>query len=83
LYISILRPTPYQPAAICKAKLYTNFKQLCQIYKRPELLQAGTYTEAKKQATDFQAAKNLMLKKFRKNGFGQWVQKPMEEGMFS
>lgn len=34
-------------------------------------------------ATDFQEAKERMLAKFKENGYGKWVEKPVEEEMFS
>lgn len=83
VFLCDFRAKPLQPPIICKANLYKMFKQLCTKYNHPELLKAATYSEAKNQATDFQNAKKLMFKKFRKSGFGRWVEKPVEEGMFS
>ena len=77
------RATPYATSRVSKGELYKSFKVVCQKYGRMDLLQADTYTHAKKMATDFQAAKELMFKKFRKSGFSRWVEKPVEEGMFS
>ena len=66
---------------VAKIKMYDLFKQTCQKYGRQDLLQAESYQKAKLMATDFQAAKNALYKKFRKKG--PRVAKPIEEKMFS
>ena len=64
--------------------MYTSFKEICKKFGKQELIQScGTYGEAKKLATDFQAAKEVMLKHFRAQGYSKWVGKPIEEEMFS
>ncbi|KAJ8298692.1 hypothetical protein KUTeg_022752 [Tegillarca granosa] len=66
-----------------KKNLYDSFKKLCQKYGLVHLLQAKNYHETKMMATDFQAAKSAMLQKFKENGYGHWVSKPIEEELFS
>ncbi|ESO83264.1 hypothetical protein LOTGIDRAFT_133731 [Lottia gigantea] len=68
---------------LCKKELYTSFRSVCTKFGLSDLLSAKTYLDAKKMATDFQAAKNVMLKRLKENGFSIWVSKPMEEEMFS
>jgi len=42
-----------------------------------------SYRAVKESSTDFQAAKAIMYARFRLNGFGKWVSKPLEEEMFT
>jgi hypothetical protein len=44
---------------------------------------ADNYHKAKLMATNFQQAKNVMLKKFKDQKMRVWVSKPTEEEMFS
>jgi len=62
--------------------MFIQFKQLCARFVRQDLLNIQTYTEAKLAAQEFVAAKEVMLKRFKDNGYGPWVSKPIEEKMF-
>lgn len=42
-----------------------------------------TYSAAKLSSTNYQAAKKLMIKKFKLSNMGQWVNKPVEEELFT
>ena len=77
------RVNPNGSSRVCKKFLYGSFKEVCKKYGRDDLLSADTYAKAKKMATDFQSAKKAVMTKFRKSGFSRWVEKPVEEGMFS
>ena len=63
--------------------MYDSFKQLCQKLDRQDLLSAATYNKAKMMATDFVAAKNVLVTKMAEYKYGPWVSKPVEEEMFS
>ena len=66
-----------------KRHLFNSFKKLREKFHRQDLQQAQTYREAKDMATDFNSAKQAMLKKFKENKYGKWVSKPIEEEMFT
>ncbi|XP_060559029.1 uncharacterized protein LOC132719290 isoform X2 [Ruditapes philippinarum] len=65
-----------------KHNLFTSFKSLCEKFGRQDLLSVNSYNEAKMAAQDFVSAKETMLRRFKENGFGKWVSKPVEEEMF-
>ena len=67
---------------VCKASLFTHFKQLCDVYDRSDLRDVTTYDAAKQSAQDFQSTKETLFRIFRKSGFGRWVRKPQEEKGF-
>lgn len=66
-----------------KKNFYSSFKQVCHKFGRQDLLMADNYHKAKLMATNFQQAKNVMLKKFKDQKMRVWVSKPTEEEMFS
>ncbi|KAL4225653.1 hypothetical protein ACF0H5_016342 [Mactra antiquata] len=65
-----------------KRNMFTQFRFICEKFGRQDLLNVSSYNEAKMAAEDFVAAKETMLKKFKANGYGKWVSKPVEEEMF-
>lgn len=70
------------PSRVCKAALYTSFKETAAKVGRQELINAETYSEAKKMATDFQEAKWKLFEHLRSLKYGSWVSKPLEQEMF-
>ena len=50
---------------------------------RSDLLSVESYQSAKLAALDYQATKQIMLKKFKSGGMGTWVGKPVEEELFN
>ena len=72
------------PSRLCKAMLYQRFRGICsKAEKLKYLLEFETYREAKERADDFQKAKEVMFKQFRKSKYGTWVTKPREQELFS
>jgi len=43
----------------------------------------SSYYEAKQAATEYQAAKESLIKEFQKTGLGMWVEKPIEQDQFA
>lgn len=70
------------PSRICKAALYTSFKEIGTKVGREDLVNVETYSEAKKMATEFQRAKQMMYEYFSSSKYGSWVSKPMEQELF-
>ncbi|XP_013411771.1 double-stranded RNA-specific adenosine deaminase [Lingula anatina] len=68
---------------LSKGELYKSYRNVCAKFNRTDLLQAGSYYEAKQMAAQFQESKQIMYQKFKKNKFGTWVKKPQEEKMFT
>ncbi|XP_022099466.1 double-stranded RNA-specific editase 1-like isoform X2 [Acanthaster planci] len=71
------------PSQLCKSALFAEFQRVAGLYGRDDLLQARTYHEAKGLAVDFAAAKAYMKEAFKKGGYGVWIEKPVEEELFS
>ena len=70
------------PSRVCKAAMYASFKEIAAKVGRQELVNAETYGEAKKMATDFLEAKIKLCDYFKSSKYGQWVSKPLEQEMF-
>ena len=71
------------PSQLCKSTLFAEFQRVAQLYGRDDLLQANTYHGAKAMAVEFEAAKKYMKESFKKGGYGVWIEKPIEEELFS
>ncbi|XP_029199446.2 LOW QUALITY PROTEIN: uncharacterized protein LOC114964269 [Acropora millepora] len=70
------------PSRVCKASLYESFKEIAAKVGRQELVNAESYSDAKKMATAFQEAKWKLFEHFRSLKYGAWVSKPIEQEMF-
>ena len=70
------------PSRVCKAALYASFKEIAAKVGQQELVNAETYSEAKKMATGFQEAKIKLFHHFKSSKYGPWVSKPLEQEMF-
>ena len=70
------------PSRVCKAALYTSFKEIGTKVGREDLVNVETYSEAKKMATEFQRAKQMLYEYFSSSKYGSWVSKPMEQELF-
>uniref|UniRef100_UPI00398F6751 double-stranded RNA-specific editase 1-like isoform X3 n=1 Tax=Pristiophorus japonicus TaxID=55135 RepID=UPI00398F6751 len=74
-----------RPSRLCKHALYSRW--LCLHGKLPFLLRSkqekfNSYYEAKQAATEYQGAKEPLIKEFQKSGLGMWVKKPIEQDQF-
>lgn len=70
------------PSRICKVALYAAFKETAAKLGHHELVNAETYCEAKKMASDFQEAKQKLFNYFKSSKYGPWISKPVEQEMF-
>lgn len=70
------------PSRVCKAIFFQSFKETAAKFGRQELVNAESYSDAKKMATAFQEAKWKLLEHFRSLKYGSWVSKPIEQEMF-
>ena len=75
---------------LCKSKLFAAFNGLYSLYrhkmpqgKKEEEVLPNNYSQAKEKAVDYQNAKKLLVECFAKNGYGNWVGKPVEQDQFS
>ena len=68
---------------VCKRSLYEEFRALCSMYSRKELLSAATYRDSKMAATEHQHVKDVLFKRFERLGYGTWVHKPPEVDYFT
>ena len=71
------------PSRLCKLELFRRFRDVVaksEIFKH--LISIESYREVKDAASDFQAAKKCMLKKFVTAKFGHWLRKPAEQDDF-
>lgn len=66
---------------ISKKNIFLQFKKLCSFRYRRDLLQLS-YGEAKREAREYELAKNYFKKGLRDMGYGNWVSKPQEEKNF-
>ncbi|XP_067844105.1 double-stranded RNA-specific editase 1-like isoform X2 [Heptranchias perlo] len=74
-----------RPSRLCKHALHNRWLRLHG--KLPFLLRSrqgkfNSYYEAKQAATEYQAAKESLIKEFQKGGLGMWVKKPIEQDQF-
>ncbi|NXA10288.1 DSRAD deaminase, partial [Sapayoa aenigma] len=67
---------------VSKRKMFTLFQQLCAKNNREDLLNLSVYSDAKKAATVYQAAKQSFFTTLEELGYGRWIRKPQEEENF-
>lgn len=67
---------------IAKLSCYSEFLSLCKLANRSDLVEGCDYQQVKCKATDFQKAKELLIKECFKKGYGLWMTKPQEEKKF-
>ncbi|NXS37186.1 DSRAD deaminase, partial [Pomatostomus ruficeps] len=68
---------------VSKRKMFTLFQQLCAKNNRKDLLSFSVYSDAKKAAKAYQAAKQCFFSMLEELGYGSWICKPQEEESFS
>ncbi|NXR89071.1 DSRAD deaminase, partial [Hypocryptadius cinnamomeus] len=68
---------------VSKRKMFTLFQQLCAKNDRKDLQGFSVYSDAKKAATAYQAAKQCFFSTLEELGYGSWIRKPREEENFS
>lgn len=66
---------------LCKAVLFQSFKDIAAKFG-VEHLSNLTYGEAKREAKEFQVAKEVLFNRFQQLGRGTWIRKPEEEEEF-
>lgn len=66
---------------LCKAVIFQSFKEISATFGLEHLAKL-TYGEAKREAKEFQAAKDVLFERFQQLGRGTWIRKPEEEEEF-
>ncbi|XP_067932536.1 double-stranded RNA-specific adenosine deaminase-like [Watersipora subatra] len=79
---SPFRTGPSGASRLCKYGFFYRFKQLAQTAKRGDLLNAASYSEAKKLNQRYQEAKSLLRDTLKNRQYGYWVTKPVEQELF-
>ncbi|NWH63564.1 ADAD1 protein, partial [Geococcyx californianus] len=68
---------------LCKVAMLSRFRSLAKKAERNDLLEVGTYLEAKIRAEFYQEAKNLLQSFLEQHGYGSWIVKSPEMEQFS
>ncbi|KFW00662.1 Adenosine deaminase domain-containing protein 1, partial [Eurypyga helias] len=68
---------------LCKAAMFSRFRTLAKAAERSDLLQVGTYYEAKIQSELYQEAKSLLQSHLEQHNYGSWIVKPAHIEQFS
>lgn len=71
----------HELSRISKKNIFLQFKKLCSFRYRRDLLQLS-YGDAKREAREYELAKNYFKKGLRDMGYGNWISKPQEEKNF-
>ncbi|XP_072434608.1 double-stranded RNA-specific editase 1-like isoform X1 [Chiloscyllium punctatum] len=75
-----------RPSRLCKHVLHSRWLRLhgkLPFLNRSKQEKFTSYYEAKQAATEYQAAKESLIKEFQRSGLGMWVKKPIEQDQFS
>lgn len=66
---------------LCKLEM---FRQFLEVWKMSDDHQKPVmYSDAKKSATDYQTAKQMLYQAFKNANLGTWIKKPVEQDQFS
>ena len=70
---------------LCKRELFKKYLKLQgRLMSMVETkVRPNVYHEAKELCTEYNKAKEQLVKHFKENSFGQWVKKPVEQDMFT
>ncbi|XP_048391274.1 double-stranded RNA-specific editase 1-like isoform X10 [Stegostoma tigrinum] len=75
-----------RPSRLCKHVLHNRWLRLhgkLPFLNRSKQEKFTSYYDAKQAATEYQAAKESLIKEFQRSGLGMWVKKPIEQDQFS
>ncbi|XP_038643523.1 double-stranded RNA-specific editase 1 isoform X2 [Scyliorhinus canicula] len=75
-----------RPSRLCKYVLHNRWLRLhgkLPFLHRSKQEKFSSYYEAKQAATEYQAAKESLIKEFQRSGLGMWVKKPIEQDQFA
>ncbi|XP_078085092.1 double-stranded RNA-specific editase 1-like isoform X1 [Mustelus asterias] len=75
-----------RPSRLCKYVLHSRWLRLhgkLPFLHRSKQEKFSSYYEAKQAATEYQAAKESLIKEFQRSGLGMWVKKPIEQDQFA
>ncbi|KAF6037789.1 hypothetical protein EB796_003909 [Bugula neritina] len=67
---------------LCKAGFLHRYRELSKISGKQHLLGAGNYLDAKKLNAKYEEAKKTFRDLIKERGYGHWVTKPVEQGLF-
>ncbi|NWW87807.1 ADAD1 protein, partial [Rhynochetos jubatus] len=73
----------YMASRLCKAAMFSRFRMLAEAAERSDLLQVGTYYEAKIQSELYQEAKSLLQSHLEQHNYGSWIVKSAHIEQFS
>lgn len=68
---------------LCKQALFSKFNEISFLATKTTPYQGKLYLDIKKDAKNYQKGKKLAVDEFKKNGFGTWICKPIEQNVFS
>ena len=71
------------PSRICKNSLFKLFLAEYKKLQGSDQFDKQMYSQAKAAAVQYAKAKMLVMDQFQKHGMGCWVQKPIEQNMFT
>ncbi|KFQ34153.1 Adenosine deaminase domain-containing protein 1, partial [Merops nubicus] len=80
---SPFRSGAHRASRLCKAAMFSRFRQLAAEAGRDPLLQAPTYHEAKMQSELYQRAKSLLQCSLEQRNYGSWIVKSPRIEQFS
>lgn len=67
---------------LCKRAMFTCCKSVWGLGKTANLTLPELYRDAKKNATEFQIARKVLMDELKNNNVGVWAEKPIETGLF-
>ncbi|XP_030225896.1 double-stranded RNA-specific adenosine deaminase [Gadus morhua] len=67
---------------VSKSNLFRQFRLVCELCGRQDLLALPSYSQAKVSALTFQLAKQNFFQALHVHGYGAWIGKPLEEKSF-
>ncbi|CAL8247248.1 unnamed protein product [Lota lota] len=67
---------------VSKSNLFRQFRSVCELCGRHDLLSLPSYSQAKVSALTFQLAKQNFFQALHVHGYGAWIGKPLEEKSF-
>ena len=81
--VSLFTPTtPIGQSRITKSSLFGEFRKVCLLSKREDLMDHTVYKNAKESSEEYNVSKKKLFAELQDKGFGQWMKKPSEVDLF-
>ena len=74
--------TPIGQSRITKSHLFGEFRKVCMLSKREDLMDHTVYKNAKESSEEYNVSKKKLFAELQDKGFGQWMKKPSEVDLF-